>query len=891
MKTKLRFLAMTFLLIVSIAVKAGDVNQVGSIWYDIDLSTRTASVVANPSGGKYSGEISIPTYIDFDGSVRVTAIGNNAFQGCVLLTKITLTNQITSIGEYAFSGCTGLKTIDGYAQVTTIGKYAFNNCSQLTEFRIYTTLTYVGLSAFTGCTGLEKVYVYDYETFGEITFDNNNRPETNSSNPLNLTNRMYLYDPTSKEWYAPTTVWADGKVGHVVRNNTYIKMKCHTVIVQDLTTQIGLAAFSGCEMEELLLPQTLTTISKNSFANCKNLKRVSCAATNPPTATAAGSYPPFNGTNVSEATLYVPAASVDAYKAATYWKDFGTITAIPEAVDMKQFGGIIMRLNATGTASVVGFDASELPPNVHIPDFIAYMGTQYPVTSIRDYAFRNCSMSTLDLSTDITCIGSHAFENCQNLVNVFIDKEVKNIGNNPFNGCISLQEVRITAETPPSSLNDWQNINNATLEVPPSSVSTYRSTTPWSGFESITELIGENFWYKGIRYFLKYDGTASVTGFNEAEMDENAVILSTIPVETPYTVTSIADRAFQSGYWENIGNNVWRWIYTGGEKIKKVQIPGTIKTIGESAFEGCKSLQSVVLFSGITSIGESAFRRTGLTTLDIPGSVKTIGDYAFDFCTSLSSLKLNYGIERLGRRAFMYCNLTSVTIPPTVNSIDIYVFYNLTSIKVESGNPYYDSRGNCNAIIRTETDKLICACVNTVIPEDVKVIGFSSFYDVAIEEIVIPNQVTTIENSAIYGNSGLTTIKIGKNVSIIESDNFYFRQDKFKVTDVYCYAKIPPSLGDHVFCTYYGSPTVYTSYAPQVTLHVPASSISLYSNAEVWKDFNIVALPVEGISTEINEAVTQPTTQEQPMYNVAGQRVGKDYKGIVIQNGKKTVVR
>ena len=71
-----------------------------------------------------------------------------------------------------------------------------------------------------------------------------------------------------------------------------------------------------------------------------------------------------------------------------------------------------MELKATSTASVVNFDASVLPPNVHIPDYIAYDGYTYPVTSIREFAFEDCVMSKLDLPTDIIYIGSFAFEDC-----------------------------------------------------------------------------------------------------------------------------------------------------------------------------------------------------------------------------------------------------------------------------------------------------------------------------------------------------------------------------------------------------------------------------------------------------------------------------------------------
>lgn len=890
-----RYFAIIIALVAVLTAKAGDVNLVNGIWYDIDVTAKTASVVANPNGGKYVGEVNIPSTIDWDGTVRVTSIGASAFQGSTLLTKVTMTSQITSIGNNAFYGCTDLEEVLGYTNVGSIGQQAFNNCSKLTEFHIYSALSSVGKLAFNNCTGIQIVYGHDMDKFGGIGFSNNNDGSINSSNPLFYGARLYVYDSLKRLWYQPMMLRASySGTNRTIRSNTFIKNKYHTVLVVSGITEIGLAAFRGSEMEELILPSSVTNLESYCFAGCTKLKRVSCAATTPPSV--ASRKPAFDGVDLSKVKLYVPSSSVSAYKAHSYWKNFGSIEAIPETVDLKQFGSVRYNLNSTGSATVVNFDATTLPPNVHFPDFIAYNGFEYRVTSIADFALQNCEMSTLDLPTDISYIGSYAFKDCKNLVEVYMDKAIKNIDSNPFKGCTSLQKVRITAVDPPSSLDDWENISNATLEVPPSSVSAYSSIAPWSSFSSTCALMGEHFWYKGIRYFLNYDGTASVTGFNEEEMDEDVKILSKLPLETPYTVTSIADRAFLSGYWRFYGNGTYRWEYTGGGKIKSVQIPGTVKTIGRSAFEGCKSLQSVVLFSGIETIDVLAFSGTGLITIDIPGTVKSIGDYAFQRCP-LVSLNLNNGIERIGFCAFENCyKLTSVTIPPSVNSIDVAAFrsgyaeaYHLTSIQVESGNPYYDSRGNCNAIIETETDKLICGSATTVIPEDVKIIGMYSFYgDIVREDIIIPNQVTTIEKMAISIRY-YTTITIGKNVTSIGDYNFNMYEDEFKVKDVYCYAKTPPSFGgDFVFCTDLNG---VASYAPRVTLHVPASSIGLYKTADVWKDFKeILPLPDEGISTGLEAIDNGELTMDNslPLYNLHGQRVSHPVKGqIYIQNGRK----
>ena len=84
----------------------------------------------------------------------------------------------------------------------------------------------------------------------------------------------------------------------------------------------------------------------------------------------------------------------------------------------------------------------------------------------------------------------------------------------------------------------------------------------------------------------------------------------------------------------------------------------------------------------------------------------------------------------------------------SVTSIGDDAFYNcsgLTSIVVEEGNSYYDSRENCNALIETSSNTLVAGCQNTVIPNSVTAIGGSAFSGCSsLTSIEIPNSVTAI---------------------------------------------------------------------------------------------------------------------------------------------------
>ena len=113
-----------------------------------------------------------------------------------------------------------------------------------------------------------------------------------------------------------------------------------------------------------------------------------------------------------------------------------------------------------------------------------------------------------------------------------------------------------------------------------------------------------------------------------------------------------------------------------------------------------------------------------------------------------------------------------------MTSIGDYAFSScsgLTSITVSTGNPKYDSRNNCNAIIETSSNTLITGCKNTLIPNSVTSIGNYAFYGCSgLTSITIPNSVTSIGNAAFRECSGLTTITIPNSVTSIGSNPFSY---------------------------------------------------------------------------------------------------------------------
>ncbi len=213
-------------------------------------------------------------------------------------------------------------------------------------------------------------------------------------------------------------------------------------------------------------------------------------------------------------------------------------------------------LTITGSGEMTNWHGDpDFAPWYDYKSYIKYVSLPNGVTSIGDWAFRDCSgLTSIEIPNRVTSIGSDAFDGCSGLTSVTIGNRVTGIGNTAFSYCSSLTSVTIPNSV--TGIGDY-----AFYEC-------YRLTSVTIG-NSVTS-IGSS----------AFGGCSSMTS-----------------VTIPSSVTIIGEGAF--------------FLCTG---LTSVTIPNSVTSIGSSAFSGCSGLTSVTIGNSVTGIGDKAFKDcTGLT--------------------------------------------------------------------------------------------------------------------------------------------------------------------------------------------------------------------------------------------------------------------------------------
>ena len=281
--------------------------------------------------------------LHFDGYVG--DIGDYAFYDCDNLAGIIIPNTVDILGASCFEGCTALTQAILGDSITEILGSCFRDCSALPKITIPAAVERIGNNVFEGCTSLANVTIADRDSvltlgYNKAYYSSEDDEPMFADCPLNA---VYIggnisYSTDASDGYSPfyrntslESVTITDKETEISENEFYGCTNLKNVTLGDGIEAIGSYAFSGCAaLEDFTFGSSLDSIGKEAFSDCTAMTRLVSRTAIPPVCDPQA----LDDINKWTCKLYVPDASIDAYKAADQWKEFFFITTdIAHAVE------------------------------------------------------------------------------------------------------------------------------------------------------------------------------------------------------------------------------------------------------------------------------------------------------------------------------------------------------------------------------------------------------------------------------------------------------------------------------------------------------------------------------------------------------------------------------
>ena len=666
----------------------------------------------------------------------VTELGAGAFQNCAYLTEAVLPESLTVVGRLAFASCGSLSSVKLSSKTTLIKESAFQYCSSLTEVELPETLEEIEYGAFKetsiskvvlgpnvkklaslvwGTTPLNDITCYAV-TPPELPFDGFDT-ETYETAILRIpegTMDAYL-DGAGWGQFVDIEYISNDDPGHQDETVAIKVEKAGTL--KDLLTQSDAAA-----VKELKITGQIDYTDIEYIRNCTALESLDLG----------GAQITDDGAGRENAT---PEKAFSGYASLTK-------VVLPQglvALGAESFKGALIA-SVTIPASVTEIGSAAFMDCKNLASFLLPSG----VTSVPASAFENCgSLSSAVLHLGVKNIGDKAFKNCTSITAFGLPTGIETIGEEAFAGTkiaevgfgevvksvgskayagVPVTKVTSLNPVPPVVSEDTFDASvyeNATLVISDFFEEAYKADAVWALFKNVE---------------LKHGTVVDPDGFTRIYNAEGGSLSEVLTGEIKTSCTKL-----------RILGNLSREDFVEIKNLQKLQeLDITEATIVASlkdaekypanefpkmAFQSATNIKRVYLPASIESIGDSAFEESGLTEILIPGSVKSVGVYLFAHCASLKKVTIEDGLEATNTYMFLGCSaLTEVNLPSTLKTLGSSTFTTCTALKSVALPAGLETIGN-DAFARSGIE-------NITLPESVTSVGEESFAGSALNLIV-----------------------------------------------------------------------------------------------------------------------------------------------------------
>ncbi len=266
--------------------------------------------------------------------------------------------------------------------------------------------------------------------------------------------------------------------------------------------------------------------------------------------------------------------------------------------------------------------------------------------------------TTVIIEEGVTSIGTYAFQNC-NLTTVSIPKSLKSIGNNAFDGCAYLAAVTVPVDANLESIGSWafqsSGLKNITIDCP---VRVGNDAFAACAVETASIIYASETSVE-TSTFARCDKLTTITlGGDFASIEnlafQNCYVLTTVTIPDASPSIAGSSNSDQSPFV--------------GCKLTKIDATNGLGDIGDYAFYGRNTLESIKFSDKAVTIGQGAFGNCkALSSIEIPKSITSINESAFSSCSGLNSITFsprdNQSQLTIGTCAFGWCGMEQLEIP------------------------------------------------------------------------------------------------------------------------------------------------------------------------------------------------------------------------------------